>query len=231
MTPAPPSSEPKHVVSPPPSDDPTVSAVARVLAAAATYEAAVMALRVVLAPFRVSADAIAAAVRLAGRRTKATPRQRGVGELARRAAQQELYYRAAYVLRATARIQADLDTGRSLREAVARERRFQLQHERARRIRLEATQRDIGNVELFGPVLGWYLNPLLNNERECIAADGHNYDALTGTVIGRPGTVHMGCGCTSGPPHEGAGWVDDAVTDHIVFSGPRPFKLKRRRAA
>lgn len=221
----------KHVVQPPPQDDPTTSAVARVLEAAVTYEAATMALRVVLKPFRVSAEAIAAAVRLSGRRTKATPRQRGAGELARRAAKQELYYRAAYVLRATARIQADLDSGLGLREAVAKERRFQQQHEAARRTRLEATKRDINNVELFGPILGWYLNPLLNNDRECVAANGHNYDALVGTLIGRPGTVHSGCGCTSGPPHEGAGWVDDAIVPHIVQGRPKVHKLKRRRAA
>jgi hypothetical protein len=221
----------KHVVQAPPQDDPTTSAVARVLEAAATYEAAVMGIRVVLAPFKVSADAIAAAVRLSGRRTKSTPRQRGVGGIARRAARQELYYRAAYVIRATARIQASLDSGLTLREAVAKERRFHLQHEAARRTRLEATKRDIRNLELFGPVLGWYLNPLLNNEGECIAANGHNYDAVEGTVIGRPGAVHSGCGCTSGPPHEGAGWVDDAVTGHIVHAGPKVHKLKRRRAA
>lgn len=224
----PPVTDPKHVVQPPPQSDPQVNAAAQILLTYLEIKAAIAALQTLLLPQRVSGKAIAAALRISGRATKAKPRQRGIGQIARQAAQDELYYRAAYVLRASQRIQADLDAGRSLREAIIREGRYWRMHEAARRQRLDAHRRDTRYVELFGPILGWYLNPLLNNERECIAANGHNYDALVGTVIGRPGTVHTGCGCTSGPPIEGAGWVDDAVAPHIVKLAPR---VRRRKAA
>lgn len=219
----------KHVVQPPPSDDPQTSAVAKVLAVAASYGATVAALAVILFPFRIKQDAIAAALALSERRTKHEPRQRGVGSIARQAKDAERYYRAAYIVRAAGRIQADLDAGVSLRDAVRREARYWRLHEAARRQRLEAHKRDIKHAKVFGPILGWYLNPLLNNEIECIRANGHNYDALVGTIIGRPGTVHLNCGCTSGPPIAGAGWVDDAVRSVVIL--PKPKILKQKKAA
>lgn len=221
-----------HVVTPPPSNDPTTQAVARILAAAATYEAATAALAAFLAPWHISTDAIAAALRLASRGTNHTPRPRGATPLARGASEAELYYRAAYIVRAAARIQANLDAGLSLREAIGRERPYQQAHEKARRARQLAVKRVNEQAAMFGQVLGWYLNPLLNNERECIAANGHNFDVLQGTVIGWPGAVHAGCGCEAGPPWEGAGWVNDAVQHHIVYGpGKPPLPRRRKKAA
>jgi hypothetical protein len=76
------------------------------------------------------------------------------------------------------------------------------------------------------------LNPLLNNEAECIAANGHNFYAEHGTVIGLPGSVHNRCGCYAGPPWTGAAMVDD-VFRNLTALKPKvhaKFKLKERRA-
>lgn len=213
-------------------DDPTVSTAAKILLAYASYEAATAALAVLLKPFRIGVEAIASVLLLTERGTNHRPRPRGFHPEARGAANNEVYYRAAYVVRAARRIQADLDAGLDLQTAIGHEQRYWRAHESQRRVRQEAVKRDLRNARDFGPILGWYLNPLLNNEAECIAANGHNFDAVAGTIIGRPGTVHAGCGCTSGPPIEGAGWVDDAVADVVVKGQPNPLRpLKRKRRA
>ncbi len=220
-----------HQVQPPPQDDPTTSAAAQILDTAADTAGAVAALLVLLAPLRIGAEAIEAALHLVNRGTKHTPRPKGSTDLARKVAADELYFRAAYLIRAAHRIQADLDNGLSIREAVARERRYYEAHEKARKQRLLAARKVAVAHAWFGPLLGWYLNPLLNNEAECIAANGHNFDALVGTVIGLPGSVHAGCGCYPGPPWEGAGMVDDAVRNHIVHVSARKLQPLRRRKA
>lgn len=221
-----------HAVPPPVQDDPTTSAAAKILLAYLSYEAATAALAILLRPLRIGAVAIAAVLRMTDRGTNAKPRPRGYHAAARSTASDELYYRAAYVTRAARRIQADLDAGLDLPTAIGREQPHWLAHERQRRVRQEAVKRDLGLMRLYGDVLGWYLDPTLNNEAECIAADGNNYDPLAGTIIGRPGTVHAGCGCVGGPPHEGGRWVDEAVAGVIVQGEPNPLRpLRRKRRA
>lgn len=220
-----------HTVQPPPQSDPLVAAVATVLAAGVAISATgglVTALGTLLHPYGVREEAIAAALRLSARGTANRPRPHGTGDLARAAAEQERYFRAAYLIRAAWRIQQDLNAGLSLRTAIARESRFQRAHEQARLARQEAIRRTMQAAKLFGPVLGWYLDRSLHNEAECIAADGHNFEAAVGTAIGWPGMVHAGCGCTAGPPIMGAGWVDDAVRPHIRFGRPRRMIPLRR---
>lgn len=219
-----------HTIQAPPQNDQLNQAIVRILEVALTYEAAKAALATLLKPYRIFADAIGAVLTITGQGTNHRPRPRGYHGIARATADSELYLRAAYIARASRRIQEALDSGTSLRVAVTSERRYWSQHEQARRSRQLAVMRDVRNASYFGRILGWYLNPLLNNEPECIAANGHNYDYEAGTVIGRPGAVHSGCGCTSGPPHAGAGWVDDAVAPHVRYGSVKLLRPLRRKA-
>lgn len=157
----------------------------------------------------------------------------------------EALYRGAYMLKAAERVQASVNAGKSLREAIRAESPYYNAHEKARKNRLESvteTQRIAG---VYGSptttpqgsvrtLVGWYLNPLLNNDPECIAANGNNFWAEEGTVIGFPGAVHLNCGCVAGPPIEGAGMVNDAVRGVVtlghVASKPA-FPLSRKRTA
>lgn len=154
----------------------------------------------------------------------------------------EALYRGAYMLKASERIETSIEEGLSLKQAVARERRFQQAHETARRNRLEAVVKAQRVAMRFGErvdtpsgprtLVGWYLNPLLNNDPECVAADGHNFYAEEGTVLGFPGGVHMNCGCIAGPPIEGAGMVDAAVRGVVPITSipSRPKFTKKRKA-
>lgn len=130
---------------------------------------------------------------------------------ARSAARHEIFYRAAYIVNASKRVGADVGQGTPIPQAVAEEKRFFRSHEAARRRRMDAAAAVGAAANRYGPLLGWYLNPLLNNEAECIAANGHNFRADEGTAIGWPGAVHLNCGCVAGPPIAGAGMVNDAL--------------------
>lgn len=142
----------------------------------------------------------------------------------------DLYYRAAYICNAAFRLMKG--------ESPAEERRYFAQHEAARKHRLAAAQQVETAAAFFGqPVeggtmLGWYLNPLLNNEAECIAANGHNFLAEKGTLIGYPGAVHTGCGCYAGPPHTAAAMVDEVLGNvralHPVTSRAK-FRLRESK--
>jgi hypothetical protein len=150
----------------------------------------------------------------------------------------DLHFRAAYVCNAALRVQRHMDDGESLTEALSDERRFFAMHEQARKGRLKSAAQVqtaaqfFGREEHDGTLVGWYLNPLLNNEAECIAANGHNFYAEHGTVIGLPGSVHNGCGCYAGPPWEGAAMVDEVFRNLTALKpvSHAKFKLKERRA-
>jgi hypothetical protein len=155
----------------------------------------------------------------------------------------EALYRGAYLLKASERVQASVDSGMSLRDALNAESRFYNMHEKARRNRLDAVteahrlamrlQTTVttpeGNTRTM---LGWYLNPLLKNDPECVAANGHNFYAEEGTIIGYPGAVHLNCGCVAGPPIEGAGMVNDALRGVVTLgrTASKPsYPLSRRK--
>ncbi len=159
---------------------------------------------------------------------------------AKAAAAQELSYRAAFIINTARRMQTTLNTvadqefpdaARQLVKIALRDQSVLYQkHESARRNRLDAAAQSGKMAEFLGSdLVGWYLNPALNNESECIAADGNNYYASQGTVLGWPGAVHPNCGCTSGPAHENGGMVNDAV-NHMMSPGTvqKVFKLKRK---
>jgi GNAT superfamily N-acetyltransferase len=159
----------------------------------------------------------------------------------------EALYRGAYVLKASERVQEAVDNGRSLQEALQREQGYFKMHEQARKHRLDMVTMTQRIGQRFGEIVqdpngaqrtlvGWYHNPLINNDEECLAASGHNFYAEEGTILGFPGAVHLGCGCYAGPPIEGAGMVNDAVSgvvsiEHVVPKPAYTLKSRKRKTA
>lgn len=152
----------------------------------------------------------------------------------------EALYRGAYLLKAAERVQQAVNAGTPIKVALNRESRFYVAHEKARRGRLESVARTQKVAAAYGEqvkdpnganrtLVGWYLNPLLNNDPECVTANEHNFYAEEGTMIGFPGAVHLGCGCVAGPPIAGAGMVNDALRGSTVpleHIGERPRYTK-----
>jgi len=237
--PSQPKQEPeKHTIQPPPQDDATVATVAAVLASGLVGAALIDALFPLLRPWQVTREALQAAAGLANRGTATRPNALPgtvVDDTVKGVRDAEVFFRASYLCHAAKRITASIKAGSSLREAIKIESRYYLMHEKARKQRLAAIKQIRQAATLYGQktpegtLLGWYLDPLLHNESECAAANGHNFYLEKGTVIGYPGSVHFGCGCTAGPPIPGAKMVDEAVASVIRLApdGPPKFKLKK----
>ena len=228
-----------HTVTPPPQDDATVATIAQVLLAGYALAKTIELLTAILAPWGISADAVGAALGLARRGTAHRPNAvlkhhngaRTTG-LVLEVRDDEIFFRAAYLANAAKRISDELEAGKPFRVALSDEALYYRQHEKARNGRQKSAAQVQTVANVFGPILGWYLNPFLNNEAECIAANGHNFDAREGTVIGLPGSVHANCGCYAGPMHDGASMVNDVLSNVVKFQRrARPkFKIKTRRA-
>lgn len=225
--------EPVHVVQPPPQDDATVRKVAEILLAAtsAVIAAALIAKllglpkRSVLIALTMTRGAKSTSPRPNARHAANGNANRGAAaDFARAIAALDVYYRAAYVVNASARVNAELAAKKPLGEVVSKELRNYDLHEQARRRRLDAAAQLGSAVEEHGNLLGWYLDPELNNEIECIRANGNNFYANRPPIIGLPGLVHDRCGCTGGRPHFGAGMVDDATADVIRLGSNKPLR-------
>lgn len=247
----------RHYQPPRVDNDKTVRSIAKVLQLGARYHrygadnrAEVEAMRSLLKPYGIKTTAVRMALGLThtdsgyARGTAHAPNARLRGYAAklegtvRDVRDSEVYYRAAYLANAAERLQRSLNAGASQKQALNQERVHYLAHERARRGRLEAAAQVQTAANLFGQkdergtLVGWYLNPLLKNEVECRVANGHNFYAEEGTVIGLPGSVHANCGCYAGQPHQGAALVDDVLGNVVRFSKSRPkFKLRKARTA
>lgn len=228
-----------HVIEPPPSDSTLNQRIAEILASTATTLLAAKAIERLLRPFGIGVEAIVGALKIANGRgtahrqrpkfkTNGLPNTGAGADVMRAAANEELYYRAAYVVAAAHRIQRGLKATTPIRTVLADESTNYRRHEQARTQRRAAAERTARAAQIFGDVLGWYLNPALNNEAECIAASGNNFHADTMPIIGWPGAVHMFCGCYASVPHENAGWVNDAVALHVTHAGARVLKLRRK---
>lgn len=250
-------SELKHVVPPPIDADSTVRHIAHLLSVNARfrrvpsdYRAEVEGIAHLLAPYGVRTPAVRMALGLThkeggGRRgTAHLPNARLAEHAAtlegkvREVRDGEVYFRAAYLANAAQRMQRSMNAGATQREALRREAPHYRAHEKARKGRLDAAAqvqfaaKTYGWKDERGTLVGWYMNPILNNEVECITANGHNFYAEEGTVIGLPGSVHNNCGCYAGTPHQGARLVNDAMENVVKFQ-PRAkpkFKLKGRTA-
>lgn len=247
----------RHVLTPSVDEDTTVRQIARVLLASARFQrlevdfpSEVAGLLVLLKPYGIKEQAIRMALGLthteggSRRGTAHAPNARlsehgaTLDGQVREVRDSEVYFRAAYLANAAKRMQAAMDGGATEREALRREAPYYRAHEEARKGRLTSAAqvqfaaRLFGSHDGHGTLVGWYLNPLLRNEVECITANGHNFYAEEGTVIGLPGSVHNRCGCYAGQPHEGASLVNDAMYHVVKFQRSRPaFKLKERRTA
>jgi hypothetical protein len=224
------------VLQPPPTEDETVQHVVEILLASyGLYETARLINKILPGlPIKLMQALITMTGGTGGHRAHARlngmdPSTDG-GRAATAAARSEVFYRAAYLLRATERVAHDVNTGKPVPEALADEKIVFKSHEAARRNRLNAATNVGEAANMFGPLLGWYLDPSLNNERECIVANGHNFFADQGTVIGLPGAVHLNCGCTAGPAHEGATSVNEAIAGsrEVIFEEPRRYGLVRK---
>jgi hypothetical protein len=217
-----------HVVQPPPQDDATVRKVAEILLAGGTaLVVAGLIARLLGLPKR--SVLIALTMTRGNRSTTPKPNARHAAngnshrgeaaDFARTVAALDVYYRAAYVVNASARVNAELAAKKPLGDVVGKELHNYDLHELARRQRLDAASQIGAAVEEHGNLLGWYLDPELNNEIECIRANGNNFYANRPPIIGLPGMTHPRCGCKAGRPHFGAGMVDDATADVIRLGG------------
>lgn len=238
-----------HEVGPRPDADRDVRALAAILVNGGSRARQATAVHGLLKRWGVSKRSAELALQISRRGTTTIPNARlaehaadeildehGKQEL-RVVANHDMYFRAAYVANAAKRIQLNIDNGMPEREALRREGVNFARHEAARKDRLRAVSQVQVTGEMFGQpdddgtLVGWYHNPFLNNEAECLAASGHNFYVEEGTSIGLPGSVHANCGCYAGPPHVGMGMVDDAVKKVVKFK-PRQtptFKLKTGR--
>lgn len=209
--------------------------VANVLKAGASNTSQVKAIQSLMRPRKIKIEAIQAAIGLAGKGTSVRPnvsrKKLGLNQAAdsvANVADNDTLFRAAYVVSASRRINSDLRSGVPLATALAKEAPNQRAHEAARSNRIAAAADVQRKKDLFGPLLGWYINPYLRNEIDCITANGCNFYAGEGTVIGLPGSVHPHCGCVSGPPVPGGRMVNDALRS--VLGKGRKYKIKTRVA-
>ncbi len=236
-----------HEVQPPPEDHDLAIAIVAILLSGVAIYLQIKAIALLLAPLGISKQAAILGYSVAkgdhspnrpgvpSTRTlpNNAPSQHGLARsepVMQRARRTEASYRALYLVSAAKRIQEELNAGKPVKVALADESLHYRQHEKARRGRLNATAKVAKAAKLYGDVLGWYLNPLLNNETECITANGHNFSADEGTVLGFPGAVHPNCGCTPGPPWPGGldNHVNIAVANVIRFTQGRKFKIKQK---
>lgn len=237
-------SETVQPVAPPPEDMPLVETVLAILAAKYALDQTVRLVAAALAPYGIGVEAVRAALGLA--RTAHAPRPElkrhgfhrasAAADVARRTAAADAGYRAAYVVNAARRLQASLNGGTSMKDALRQEAANFEAHRRARQKRLDAAAATSSAAALYGGLLGWYRNPLLDSDIDCRVADGNNFDASEGTIIGWPGAVHPNCGCHAGPPHEDGEMVNDVLGSVLGRMTPSAaqrevLRLKPRRRA
>lgn len=206
--------------------------VAKILASKG--DSATAALIPVLKPYGITPNAVRMAMSIAKRGTKPMTKVRLASEglktpttMLESVRDNELYYRAAFIVQSARRIQSKLDGPKPVKAILADESLMYRRHEDAKKSRMSVAAKIQRASNEFGDLLGWYLNPLLNNEEECRAANGHNFYASQGTIIGFPGSVHPNCGCVAGPPIEGAGMVNDAVKSIALRQRQEQTKIYR----
>lgn len=164
--------------------------------------------------------AVIAAVRLSDPRfgahvgTRHQPRIRGLGRAAREIQKTELVLRSMYVYNSAHRLMEQLSAGKTLEQALQRERVYHDAHEVARKGRQAVANRVDAAADKYGVTLGWWAHEDDKTTPECRAADGTNFVAGHAPRIGYPGSVHRYCRCSPGPPHATILSVDDA-TDGI----------------
>lgn len=127
----------------------------------------------------------------------------GVGEAQRQTIRINSLRRAAYLVAATKRIEAELAVarakGRSLEQAAqaakVTEERYFAQHYAASSQRMSAASKIDALRERYGDTLGWRAKLDSHTTPECAAANGKNFSALRPPAIGWPGFAHVRCRC------------------------------------
>ncbi len=128
---------------------------------------------------------------------------RGAGPASEGQLLREAAYKGFYALNALRRVAAAEDKAQQLR----RERRFFGQQLDASRQRVSGAILNDAAVARWGPILSWNHGPNSPNDRpHHVAADGANYDVRNGPPkeTGSFPATEPHCGCTPGPPREGA---------------------------
>lgn len=116
----------------------------------------------------------------------------------------ETVMRGTFAVRALRRIVKPTDGGSQL-DALKKEQRRLLAHQRAAAKRLAVDRLMDHMAVIHGVVLGWYLGPSENHCQICLAATGKNFFIGRRPVIGFPGAVHgHTCVCTAGAPFPNA---------------------------
>lgn len=173
----------------------------------------------------VKALALTSTAAIAGRALKAAlsevdrfpqPRLASVGLAQRNMIETNTIRRAAYVVSAAQRMATEMTEAQSkgesieaaLSEAVSRENIYFLQHTRADSSRMASANRIDSLAIQHGDTLGWYSAKDGKTTPECLAANGKNFRASDPPKIGYPGSVHVECRCSPGPPHRGAEMLD-----------------------
>jgi SPP1 gp7 family putative phage head morphogenesis protein len=121
-------------------------------------------------------------------------------------------YDVAYLIASSRRITKAMSSGNSLATAAAPEVQYNKQHKEANAVRNDA----IKQTKSQGTIVGWYAHYDSKTSPACRLANGNNFDAMEGTVIGYPGSVHPHCRCFAGPAHPNGQWVDDVLQANPV---------------
>jgi hypothetical protein len=120
-------------------------------------------------------------------------------------------YDVAFLILGAQRIQSAMSKGVPTEQAVVTEATYDKMHDKANAARTRATAQAKSVVRSQGPIVGWYAHYDSKTSPECRLANGNNFDAMEGTLIGYPGSVHPYCRCWTGPPHANGQWVNDVV--------------------
>lgn len=186
-----------------------IGTIAKLLLVGAGFAATYNAVQAILSPLGYSAKALWHMLRMLHRSPVLLPFEiTGAWFTYNRQAHK---YRAAFLLNATIRIQRATANGVKFEEALHKEEAHFEKQRAAETKRYEATSETQQASASYGVELGWYATLDSRTDPSCRAANGHNFNVVTGTPIGYPGGVHLFCRCKPGPPFPGGGSVSDAI--------------------
>lgn len=190
----------------PPSDMQAASALAPIIAAGVSAAAVAAALATVAGVTGAVASGVVTMTA-----TEPTPSLLALGPALSATLAGERAYRAAYLVASARRVQAAVDRGVPLREALAAEAPNFRAHVGAQRNRRRAALAVDKAAARHGLMLGWRARMDSRTSAECAQADGKNFAATQRPLIGWPGSVHPHCRCRPVAAFAGAGMVDDAT--------------------
>lgn len=124
-----------------------------------------------------------------------------------RARRENIAKRALYARNAALRVAKAVLGGKSVKDAVASERRLFVAHKRVSEDSLKVAREIDALTAIHGPILSWHHGPRTPTDRpHHVAADGHNFDVSSGVPAqtgSYPGVL-PNCKCFIGRPIDGA---------------------------